>query len=140
VGLGYAARFCSITSHSGAVGWGNFDHKLGAGAPPSLQGRGPEFLKELGKIFGEDPMGTDHDLGFLARRVLAAGNLPELLIDCGSEDFLIQDNRAFAKELTAAGVPHVYREFPGAHTWDYWDTHIQAALAFHARNLVGCHG
>jgi putative tributyrin esterase len=135
IGLGHADRFCSVNSHSGAVGWGDFDHKPGAGAPPSLNGRGPEFLRELARIFGDDPRGTEHDLALLARRALAAGNLPELLLDCGTEDFLLQDNRAFRDELTAAKVPHLYREFPGAHTWDYWDLHIQDALVFHARNL-----
>ena len=135
IGLGYADRFCSANSHSGAVAWGNFDLKLGAGAPPSLQGRGIEFMKELGKIFGDDPRGSDHDLGVLARRALAAGNLPELLIDCGTDDFLLKDNREFHAELTESRVPHTYHEFPGAHTWDYWDTHIQDALAFHAGNL-----
>lgn len=135
VGLGYADRFCSVNSHSGAVGWGNFDYKLGPAAPASLAGRGPEFIKELSNIFGHDPQGTDHDLGMLARRALAAGNLPELLIDCGTDDFLIEDNRAFDAALTVAQVPHTYREFPGSHTWDYWDTHIQDALAFHAHNL-----
>lgn len=135
IGLGFADRFCSVNSHSGAVGWGNLDYKTGPAAPKSLNGRGEEFLKELGKIFGPDPRGSDHDLGRLARRAVAAGNLPELLLDCGTEDFLIEDNRAFHAELDAAKVPHVYREFPGAHTWDYWDTHIQEALAFHAKNL-----
>lgn len=135
VGLGYADRFCSVNSHSGAVGWGNFDLKLGPAAPASLAGRGPEFLRELAVIFGADPRGTDNDLGVLARRALAAGNLPHLRLDCGSEDFLIEDNRAFHRELSRAAVPHAYHEFPGAHTWDYWDTHVQGALAFHAANL-----
>jgi putative tributyrin esterase len=117
------------------VGWGNFDFKLGPAAPASLAGRGPEFMRELAAIFGDDPRGTDNDLGVLARRAHAAGNLPKLLLDCGTEDFLIEDNRTFDAELTSAGVPHIYREFPGAHSWDYWDTHIQEALAFHARNL-----
>lgn len=135
VGLGYADRFCSVNSHSGAVAWGNFDYKTGPAAPPSLNGRGAEFLKELSKLFGDDPRGSDHDLAVLAKRAVAAGNLPELLLDCGTEDFLIEDNRAFDAELTAARVSHTYREFPGAHSWDYWDTHIQEALAFHARNL-----
>ncbi|HSI09318.1 MAG TPA: alpha/beta hydrolase family protein [Rariglobus sp.] len=135
VGLGFADRFCSVNSHSGAVGWGNFDFKLGPAAPASLAGRGPEFMRELAGIFGDDPRGTDNDLGVLAHRAQAAGNLPKLLLDCGTEDFLIEDNRTFKAELTDAGVPHVYREFPGAHTWDYWDTHIQDALAFHAQNL-----
>jgi S-formylglutathione hydrolase FrmB len=58
-----------------------------------------------------------------------------LLIDCGTEDFLIEDNRAFTAQLKAASVPHVYREFPGVHDWDYWDLHVREALAFHAKNL-----
>lgn len=135
IGMGYADRFCSVNSHSGAVGWGNFDYKTGPAGPRSLNGRGEEFLRELAGIFGADPKGTEHDLSLLARRAREAGNLPELLLDCGTEDFLIEDNRAFHAELEAAKVPHVYREFPGAHTWDYWDQHVQEALVFHARNL-----
>jgi S-formylglutathione hydrolase FrmB len=135
VGLGHADRFCSINSHSGAVGWGNFDYKTGPAGPASLKGRGEEFMKELAGIFGDNPRGTEHDLGILAARALKAGNLPGLLLDCGTEDFLIEDNQAFHSELTAAGVPHLYREFPGTHSWDYWDLHIKEALVFHARNL-----
>jgi S-formylglutathione hydrolase FrmB len=26
-------------------------------------------------------------------------------------------------------------EFPGGHSWDYWDRHVQEALTFHARVL-----
>ena len=135
IGLGFADRFCSVNSHSGAVGWGNFDFKFGPAAPASLAGRGPEFMRELNAIFGDDPRGTEHDLGVLAKRAVAAGNLPSLLLDCGTEDFLIEDNRAFKAELDRSGVPHIYREFPGAHTWDYWDLHIQEALQFHSANL-----
>jgi putative tributyrin esterase len=135
IGMGFADRFCSVNSHSGAVGWGNFDYKTGPAAPASLNGRGEDFLRELSQIFGDDPRGTEHDLLVLAKRALAAGTLPELLIDCGTEDFLIEDNRAFRTDLQAANVPHTYREFPGSHTWDYWDTHIQEALQFHALNL-----
>jgi enterochelin esterase-like enzyme len=32
-------------------------------------------------------------------------------------------------------VPYKYKEFSGGHTWDYWDKHIQDALAFHGKNL-----
>ena len=92
-------------------------------------------MKELGRIFGGDPQGTEHDLMMLAGRAIAAGQLPEMLLDCGTEDFLIEDNRAFHAKLTDAKVPHIYREFPGAHTWDYWDLHVQEALLFHAKNL-----
>ena len=128
VGLGYAGRFCSVNSHSGAVCWQDFNN-------PTLVARGPAFLEELRAIFGDDPRGSSHDLMVQARRSLADGTLPELLIDCGTEDFLIQDNRTFHADLKAAQVPHTYREYAGGHTWDYWDTHIQNSLAFHAQNL-----
>jgi enterochelin esterase-like enzyme len=60
-----------------------------------------------------------------------AGLLPRLLLDCGTEDFLIDANRRFHRELNHLRVPHEYREFPGGHVWDYWDEHIQSAIQFH---------
>ena len=61
--------------------------------------------------------------------------LPRLSVDCGTEDFLIEDNRTFHRELSRLGVAHEYREFAGAHTWDYWDEHVRDALAFHLDGL-----
>ena len=61
--------------------------------------------------------------------------MPKLRIDCGADDFLIEHNREFHAHLNKLKVPHEYAEFPGAHTWDYWDLHIREALAFHARAL-----
>jgi putative tributyrin esterase len=58
--------------------------------------------------------------------------LPRLLIACGTEDYLLDGNRQFHADLTRLGIPHEYREFPGAHTWDYWDAHVTEAIAFHA--------
>ena len=28
-------------------------------------------------------------------------------------------------------IAHTYQEHPGGHTWDYWDTHVPAALRQH---------
>lgn len=61
------------------------------------------------------------------------GRKPLLRIDCGTEDFLIEQNRAFHALLVRRKVAHEYEEHPGGHCWDYWDRHIQTALAFHAR-------
>jgi enterochelin esterase-like enzyme len=58
-----------------------------------------------------------------------------MLLDCGTEDYLLDGNRAFHAELERLKVPHEYREFPGAHTWDYWDEHVKDALAFHSKVL-----
>jgi S-formylglutathione hydrolase FrmB len=54
--------------------------------------------------------------------------LPEIFISRGVEDFLLEGNREFHQLLTGLNIPHEYHEAPGAHTWEYWDTHIQKAL------------
>jgi S-formylglutathione hydrolase FrmB len=124
--LGYPDRYASANSHSGAILHGRRDRP---------RPDGPLSREEFRRIFGEHPEGTEHDPVELARRAKSAGRLPRLLIDCGTEDHLVEDNRAFHGALTKLNVPHEYREFPGAHDWDYWDAHVQDALAFHAEAL-----
>jgi putative tributyrin esterase len=56
-------------------------------------------------------------------------------IDCGVGDFLLDQNRAFHAHLDSLHIPHEYQEYQGSHDWAYWDTHVQEAINFHARNL-----
>lgn len=121
-GLSHPDRFASIHSHSGAVLAGTIGQRKD----------GPMMSSEWLGIFGEKPAGSDHDLVTLAQRAHAGPTKPKILIDCGVDDFLIEQNRGFEAELKSIGLEHNYREHPGAHTWDYWDLHIREALAFHA--------
>jgi S-formylglutathione hydrolase FrmB len=91
----------------------------------------PMFAFERG--IGEDA--EDLDVDDLAARVDRA-SMPALAFDCGTEDFLLADSRRFRDRLVALGLPHEYREHPGAHDWDYWDRHVPAALA-HPRRVLG---
>lgn len=86
-------------------------------------------------MFGASPDGTDHDLLALAQKAKKARQLPKILIDCGTDDFLLEDNRDFVESLRGAKIPHTYKEHPGQHNWDYWDEHIQEAIRFHTKNL-----
>lgn len=124
VGLGFPERFSSITSHSGALMIGSVK-------------RNPDDPREreFNLLFGPNPAGTDHDLLRLARRLRDRKQLPKIRIDCGTEDFLLESNRACHAGLEKLKIPHEYQEFPGAHTWDYWDEHVREAIAFHAKNL-----
>ncbi len=85
-------------------------------------------------IFGDAPEGGNDCLYGIADRA-DPRILPNLWIDCGTEDDLIEDNRTYVRHLDSLEIPHEYQEFPGAHTWDYWDTHIQDAISFHRRIL-----
>ncbi|HEX9102625.1 MAG TPA: alpha/beta hydrolase-fold protein [Polyangia bacterium] len=79
--------------------------------------------------------GDDDDVDVLAARVERA-SLPALAFDCGVEDHLLADSRRFHARLDALGLPHQYREHPGAHTWDYWDTHVRDAIEWHKQALA----
>lgn len=59
-------------------------------------------------------------------------SLPPLRFDCGAEDPLIEYNRELARELKRAGIAHTYAEFPGGHSWPYWETHLPDMLKFFA--------
>jgi S-formylglutathione hydrolase FrmB len=57
---------------------------------------------------------------------------PAIAFDCGTEDFTLHANRELHRHLESIGLEHHYAEHPGGHTWEYWDEHVQEALAQHA--------
>lgn len=120
--LGRPDLFGSANSHSGALTRGSF-----AKTNPNE--------KEFIRVFGKSPAGTDHDLIALARKAKQKRLVPKIRIDCGTDDFLIQQNRDYHAALNKLGIAHEYEEFPGAHTWEYWDLHVREAISFHCRNL-----
>lgn len=65
----------------------------------------------------------------------ATKGLPQLALDCGIDDLLIEDNRRLHDELTAGGVAHSYDESEGAHEWPYWQRRLPVALRFFADRL-----
>ncbi|HYJ10193.1 MAG TPA: alpha/beta hydrolase family protein [Polyangiaceae bacterium] len=82
-------------------------------------------------IFGADgpERGSEHDLFRLATAVGGAGALrPRLYQCCGTEDFLLPQNRAFRDHLQALGFDYLYQEGPGGHDWAYWDRSIARTL------------
>ncbi len=111
--------FCAAVSHSGAVHLGGVDF------PTDRTDRHFEFLP----VFSPRPQGGPNDVHALAASIDRA-LLPALRLDCGVDDFLIEQNRALHAHLDALGLPHEYAEHPGAHDWAYWDKHIGDTLAF----------
>ncbi len=135
LGLGYPDRFCSVNSHSGAVGRTGADFSPEAVRAGKHKDKSKEFIDELRRVFGEKPIGTKHDILELAMKAQAKNLLPQLLLDCGRNDFLLEDNREFHRTLMENGLPHEYHEHRGTHDWDYWDRHVQYAIKFHCHNL-----
>jgi len=73
--------------------------------------------------------GSDKDPEFLVRRIKEEkGAFPKIYIACGTEDFLIENNRKFRDFLVSEGVEHTYIEDRGFHDWKFWDKYIEKAL------------
>ena len=67
--------------------------------------------------------------------VAAAPRLPRLRFDCGLDDDLLESNRDLHRALRARGIVHTYEEFPGGHTWPYWEAHLDDTLRFFGEAL-----
>jgi len=128
--LKHPDMFCAASSHSGAL--------LFASRPITARGPGSgpddEWRREFEPVFGADPTGGPEDVLALAARADCSA-LPALRLDCGTEDFLIEDNRAAHARLNELGVPHEYHEHDGAHEWGYWDSHVRESIDFVARAM-----
>jgi len=72
--------------------------------------------------------GSDKDVRALALSRKAEGNLPRLYLACGTDDGLLEPNRAYARFLKENDIPVTYEEGPGGHDWTFWDTYIRRVL------------
>lgn len=97
----------------------------------------PGWLKSMDNIYGDcfpDLMGTEYDVYHVAREQLAAGKTMPRVFHCiGTEDGgypTAQLTRAFYEAYDKEVFDYTYREYPGAHTWAFWDEHICEAMDF----------
>lgn len=54
--------------------------------------------------------------------------IPQIYIACGTEDFLIKENRAFHEFLGEEGVESEYIESPGVHNWEFWNQYLEPSI------------
>lgn len=73
--------------------------------------------------------GSDMDLYALADGLAGKPEAqPRIYMACGTEDGLLTMNRNLAQRLKRDGFDLTYREAPGAHEWDFWDSQIKQVL------------
>jgi S-formylglutathione hydrolase FrmB len=88
----------------------------------------PEDPRMGERIFGDaDPAGGPADLVHLVTTADREA-LPALRVACGTEDELLDGNRAFLAACDRAGVPVTTDLGPGTHEWGYWDAQVQEVL------------
>lgn len=130
-GLKYPEMFSLVGSFSGALFASSY--------------RTPEELPQGGirtslvAIFGapDSPTKKANDVFEMVRSATPEQikAMPFIYQSCGSEDFLIQNNRDFLAAMNLKKVPHEYREHPGIHDWVFWDDQIRELLAVADRRI-----
>lgn len=124
--LAHPGRFAAAASLSGALDMRRLSRTAGR---PGSRLAAAEALAMFGPELS--PAGTPSDLWHLAEAAGASGQpLPALYVGCGTEDPLMEENRAFRDQLETCGVAHTYSESAGTHEWSYWDREIQHVLAW----------
>jgi len=130
-GLKYPEKFVIAGSFSGALGAAQITEKQFPGA----------IGKTIDGIFGpvDSITRSSNDIFAIIRSLTPEKikAIPFIYLDCGTEDFLFQNNREFVNLLIEKKVPHEYRQLPGAHNWPYWDRQVQEFLQIANRKFTG---
>lgn len=113
LGLKYRHIFEGISAHSSITSLDQLDGRLEDPTPWPL------------KIQSNEDCLTS-----LIENLRDKEQVPPMRFDCGTGDILISQNRAFHQRLTEMGIDHIYQEFPGGHTWNYWMPHLKESLQF----------
>jgi S-formylglutathione hydrolase FrmB/lysophospholipase L1-like esterase len=120
--LSLAARhpdlFCSASSMSGILAIENHPGKW-------------HLDERFGELAHNRAAWQAHSVAQLVDSFTTAGIA--LYFDTGTSDTTgaVDDNRLVHERLTNRGILHTYAEFPGGHTWRYWDWRLPVHLAFH---------
>lgn len=88
--------------------------------------------KEVGKWLGSFKANPElwrqhsviHNLHLLKK-----ANIP-FYIDCGVNDFLLEENRELHRRMVYENIAHEYIERPGGHEWPYWANAIVYQLGY----------
>jgi S-formylglutathione hydrolase FrmB len=95
-------------------------------------------MNALGGVFG-NPLDVGHwrtnDPFALAKKNRAALKGMAIYFNCGqSDDYGFEKGAAVLdKQLTAEGIPHEYRPYPGRHSINYFLSHLEEVMEFHSR-------
>lgn len=123
-GLKNPEMFVLVGSFSGALGAASWTEK-------EVGTKGAIAQSLLG-VYGAANSKTrqQNDIFDMIREISAdrISQLPFVYLDCGTEDFLFQNNREFVNLLVEKKIKHEFRQLPGAHDWKFWDSQIEEFL------------
>ena len=133
-GLKYHQTFGSIIGMSSALLLDDIIHSKDGDDIPYLYKR-----SYLESVFGDlnQLIGSDKDYQELIRNLCLEKQLiPRIYLTCGTEDFLIKENRAYRDLLKHYHVDYLYEEFQGDHDWEFWNQAMKNAMTWWLQKRV----
>lgn len=124
-GLFYAEQFSQILALSSAL----ITNKI-ANIPVDFKDPIADY-NYYTSTFGNlsELLGSDRDPEAVAAALKKKGaDIPRIYMACGTEDFLLEENRSYHNFLLSQGIEHTYVESPGVHNWDFWNEHIEKGI------------
>lgn len=104
-------------------------HRI-AGVPADYKDFMADY-KYYTRVFGnlKELLGSDKDPEALITGLKRNNQkIPRIYLACGTEDFLINENRQYHDFLVSEDVEHLYVEASGKHNWDFWNEYIEKSI------------
>ena len=92
--------------------------------------------KQLGKYSDNEASWKNHSVLNLVPTIKAE-NDQLIVIDEGTNDIFIKDNRALHAALKERKIKHEYNERPGRHSWDFWLKSLEQHLKAFSNQIIG---
>lgn len=72
---------------------------------------------------------SENNPEYLIKKLKSEGQaIPPIYMACGTEDFLIEENRKFYQFLQDEAVDAHYIESPGLHDWKFWNDYLEPSI------------
>ena len=124
-GLAYPKTFGKIAALSSALIVHEIAHMKPGGSNPVAN------YAYYHECFGDLETVEERDVNpeVLFRRLREKrAKIPDIFMACGTEDFLLENNRAMHRFLEDERIPHQYHESAGGHDMVFWSEYIVKAV------------
>jgi putative tributyrin esterase len=124
-GIKYGDRFSSVMALSSAL----INQRLPTLKPGQKDAIATyEYYKSVFGDLSALPESENSPEVLVSRSLMGKSRIPRIYMACGSDDFLIEENRRFHSFLSEKGVAHEYVEGPGVHDWKFWDEYAEKGI------------
>ncbi|MDB5232561.1 MAG: XynC protein [Chitinophagaceae bacterium] len=124
----------SMGGHGGLyLGWRHSDY---FGACGSISGAiGISYITKgygMDKLLGDSIKNKKYyeEYSFMHEMETPPKQPMAIILDCGTEDFIIGMSREAHEKLLKLKIPHDYSERPGKHDWAYWANSLEYQMLF----------